>query len=72
MVTCLLGEVNLLGPADSIGIEFLAIMDSVNTMKQKDRNAYEMVINKMKTEIKTNEEAKKCAIEFIKNLHDIF
>lgn len=49
MVTCLLGEVNLLGPADSIGIDFLAIMVSVNSMKQEDKDAYEMITNKNKS-----------------------
>lgn len=71
MVTCMLGEVNLLGQGDTIGIDFLAIMDSVNSMKKEDKNSYDMVVNKMKTLIETDEEVKECVIEFIENLHDI-
>ena len=71
MVTCIHGEVALLGPSNDISVDFICIMNSLNKLKEEDKKTYHALTKNINLLIKDDEEVKEAVMEFIENLHDI-
>lgn len=71
MVTCLFGEIKLLGTAEDISVDFMSIMDGVNKMKEKDKDTYDKLTENINHLIRTDDNAKDCILTFVENLHDL-